>query len=407
MSDKTIFFSYSRDNSEFVLNLAKELREAGAKVWLDQLDISPGSRWDKSIESALEKSSTLLVVLSKSSVASHNVMDEVSYALEEGKTVVPILLEECDIPFRLRRLQFADFSTSHKTGISTLTKALNLGDDVASKLVTETDTPAKAAPVEKPVPVTQLESGDGNNSPSDAKSTSARATTPTKSSGSKKTLMYVVIAAVLVVAVWGIYSLSSGGHDDKMAMCKADWEEMEAALADEDPEMNEIAALRRHIELYAPCPHENEAMDRISFLKAMGSEADAVSDIDNEEPEDEPASSSASGAADNNNVETGSQQTNNTIIQPKEIVEEAAITGQNVSQVNYTGGYFKQKSPKIWVEQNENGERLFTVIKKDKDAVFLKDGDVKVTLDITNFAIYYSDPNTEPFLLYTISDYSN
>lgn len=407
MSENTIFFSYSRDNSDFVLNLAKELREAGAEVWLDQLDISPGSRWDKSIESALEKSSTLLVVLSKSSVASHNVMDEVSYALEEGKTVVPILLEECDIPFRLRRLQFADFTTSHKTGIATLTKALNLGDEVASKLVSENEEPAKAAPVDKPTQHSPSESGDKNIAPSDPKNATAMAPVPAKSSGSKKTLMYVVIAAVLAVAVWGIYSLSSGGHDDKMAMCKADWEEMEASVADEDPELNEIAALRRHIELYAPCPHENEAMDRISFLKAMGSDTDEVSDIDNEVLEDEPATSTTSGAANDNTGKTGSPKTNNTPIEPKEIVEEVAITGQNVSQVNYSGGYFKQQSPKIWIEQNENGERLFSVIKKDKDAVYLKDGDVKITLNITNFTIHYSDANTEPFLLYAILDYSN
>lgn len=133
MEKPKIFFSYSRDDSEFVLNLAKELRSDGANVWLDQLDIKPGTRWDKSIEDALDTSKTVLVVLSKTSVESNNVMDEVSYALEEGKTVIPVLLEECDIPFRLRRLQFADFSISHEKGIQKLTKALGLTDQEAAK----------------------------------------------------------------------------------------------------------------------------------------------------------------------------------------------------------------------------------------------------------------------------------
>lgn len=135
MADNKIFFSYSRDNSEFVIELAKELREAGATIWLDQLDIKPGTRWDRSIEEALKSSNTLLVILSKSSVESHNVMDEVSYALEEGRTVVPVLFEDCEIPFRLRRLQYADFTQSHEKGIQTLIKALNLETDVANKLV--------------------------------------------------------------------------------------------------------------------------------------------------------------------------------------------------------------------------------------------------------------------------------
>lgn len=134
MSTETIFFSYSRDDTEFVLQLAKNLRQAGANVWLDQLDISPGSRWDKSIQDALTNSKVLLVILSKTSVESDNVLDEVSFALEEGKRVVPVLLEVCEIPFRLRRLQYADFTEHHKKGIQTLIQTLNLDTEAALKL---------------------------------------------------------------------------------------------------------------------------------------------------------------------------------------------------------------------------------------------------------------------------------
>lgn len=134
MSKETLFFSYSRDDSAFVLDLAKNLRQAGANVWLDQLDITPGVRWDKAIEKALIQSNILLVILSKSSVESDNVLDEVSFALEEGKTVVPVLLENCEIPFRLRRLQYADFTQNRKIGIQTLIKTLHLNNEVATKL---------------------------------------------------------------------------------------------------------------------------------------------------------------------------------------------------------------------------------------------------------------------------------
>src|ERR1700683_5123953 len=44
------FFSYSRHDSEFALKLAKDLRQHGAAVWLDQLDINPGERWDSTVE---------------------------------------------------------------------------------------------------------------------------------------------------------------------------------------------------------------------------------------------------------------------------------------------------------------------------------------------------------------------
>ena len=36
------FFSYSREDLEFALRLAEDLK-AAANVWIDQLDIEPGS----------------------------------------------------------------------------------------------------------------------------------------------------------------------------------------------------------------------------------------------------------------------------------------------------------------------------------------------------------------------------
>jgi hypothetical protein len=70
------FFSYSRKDSEFVLRLAKDLRHAGAVVWLDQLDIKPGEHWDGAVEKALATCDRMLVILSPDSVNSTNVMDD-------------------------------------------------------------------------------------------------------------------------------------------------------------------------------------------------------------------------------------------------------------------------------------------------------------------------------------------
>src|SRR5262245_53328851 len=105
MGTSRFLFSYARHDSEFVLKLAKDLRAAGADCWLDQLDILGGQRWDEAVQAALMSCPGMLAVLSPSSVASQNVMDEVSYALEEGKHVVPVLYQKCAVPFRLRRVQ--------------------------------------------------------------------------------------------------------------------------------------------------------------------------------------------------------------------------------------------------------------------------------------------------------------
>src|SRR5215472_13500840 len=123
-SGPTAFFSYSREDSEFVLHVARDLKAAGANVWLDQMDIVPGQRWDEAIERALAGCPRMLVVLSPTSVRSTNVMDEVSFALEEGKTVIPILYRDCAIPFRLRRVQYIDLRFDYSHGFTELLKIL-------------------------------------------------------------------------------------------------------------------------------------------------------------------------------------------------------------------------------------------------------------------------------------------
>lgn len=124
METAKIFFSYARANSDFVLTVANDLRARGVNLWLDQIDIAPGERWDQSIQTALEDCATLLVVLSPEAVNSQNVMDEVSFALEENKQVVPVLHKSCEVPFRWRRLQHIDFTAGYEAGLTRLLDVL-------------------------------------------------------------------------------------------------------------------------------------------------------------------------------------------------------------------------------------------------------------------------------------------
>ena len=128
------FLSYAREDAEFVLRLAKDLRVGGAGVWVDQLDIAPGQRWDRAVEDALAKCLELVVILSPAAVESTNVMDEVSLALEDGKTVVPVLHSQCKVPFRLRRLQYVDLSLDYKAGLDRLLETLGDGAGGTAKV---------------------------------------------------------------------------------------------------------------------------------------------------------------------------------------------------------------------------------------------------------------------------------
>ena len=119
-----VFFSYARSDAAFVLKIASALRADGVELWVDQLDIPKGARWDESVEGALKGCSCLVVVLSPASVNSFNVLDEVYYTLGEEKRVVPILLQACEIPFRLKRIQYIDFTAGYQEGYEELLATL-------------------------------------------------------------------------------------------------------------------------------------------------------------------------------------------------------------------------------------------------------------------------------------------
>src|SRR5512141_2888573 len=89
------FISYSRSNMDFALRLARALKEAGYPVWVDQMDIPVGARWDDELEIALDACGIFLVILTPASIASENVKDEIGYAIDHSKRILPVLLEEC------------------------------------------------------------------------------------------------------------------------------------------------------------------------------------------------------------------------------------------------------------------------------------------------------------------------
>src|SRR5688572_7009803 len=126
------FVSYAREDSKFALRLAADLKAKGANVWVDQLDISPGRQWDREVEHALLACSQMLVILSPAAFESNNVRDEVSFALEERKTVIPVLHQDCPIPFRLRRVQYVDFRLAYEPAVEAVLGVVRAENQVGS-----------------------------------------------------------------------------------------------------------------------------------------------------------------------------------------------------------------------------------------------------------------------------------
>ena len=93
-----VFISYSRENQQEVIKLVEYLREQGVAVWMDESDIHGATMWTKEIVEAIRASSVFILAISRHSTGSKNVVKELALASEREKIILPIYLEQCDIP---------------------------------------------------------------------------------------------------------------------------------------------------------------------------------------------------------------------------------------------------------------------------------------------------------------------
>jgi TIR domain len=119
-----IFISYSRDDLPFAKHLADDLAEYDQQLWMDIRNIPHGANWDIEVQRGMDSSDLMIVLLSPASVASQNVMDEWSYFIEKDKPIVPLLIVDCDVPFRLSRRQRVDFRGNYESAFQQLLKAI-------------------------------------------------------------------------------------------------------------------------------------------------------------------------------------------------------------------------------------------------------------------------------------------
>ncbi len=115
----SIFISHSSNDKFFVRKLAENLRAQGVRVWIDEAEIKVGDSLTVKIGKAIQETDFFGVVLSHNSVNSEWVQKELQVALqkemkEKRIIVLPILMEQVEIPAFLKDKLYADFSSAEK-----------------------------------------------------------------------------------------------------------------------------------------------------------------------------------------------------------------------------------------------------------------------------------------------------
>jgi len=125
-----VFLCHGREDKPLVRELYSKLRKDGVEPWLDEQDLLVGQDWDLEIKKAVRATHAIIVCLSKTSVNKESYFQkEIKLALDvadekpEGTIyILPIKLEECDVPMRLSKLHWIDYF--EKEGYEKVIRAL-------------------------------------------------------------------------------------------------------------------------------------------------------------------------------------------------------------------------------------------------------------------------------------------
>jgi len=120
-----VFISHSHQDNWFVERLAVDFESVGIRSWLDLWEIRVGDSLRRKVEDGIASSAWLAVVLSNASVKSEWVQNELSMGFvrelsEKRVVVLPLVIDECEIPLSMQDKYFADFRRNYEDGFRIL-----------------------------------------------------------------------------------------------------------------------------------------------------------------------------------------------------------------------------------------------------------------------------------------------
>lgn len=144
-----VFLCHASQDKPAVWKMYRYLKQRGIQPWLDQADLLPGQNWEVEIPSALFASDVILVCISKNSVNKEGfVQKEIAFALDKAQEkpegtifVIPVRLEECEVPRRLGMYQWVDYfrpDGRKRLLLSLSLRADGLDDDVEPVILEDT-----------------------------------------------------------------------------------------------------------------------------------------------------------------------------------------------------------------------------------------------------------------------------
>ena len=117
-----VFISYAREDEQIAREIFRFLESNGYDPWLDKKKLLPGMDWEHQIELAAKQSDLQIFVLSPRSIQKRGVFQrEMRLALKKAEdllesdiSIIPLRLEECEVPLTLRKYQWVEYSNKDR-----------------------------------------------------------------------------------------------------------------------------------------------------------------------------------------------------------------------------------------------------------------------------------------------------
>ncbi len=126
------FISYSRKQLYFAEAIALHLQKEGVEIWFDLQQLRAGADWASALKDGYENCQQLILVVSRAALASEYVEAEWDTALQHGREVILAVVEDVEVPEKLRDCAMIDFRTDFNAAMKRLVFYLT-GDGPAPK----------------------------------------------------------------------------------------------------------------------------------------------------------------------------------------------------------------------------------------------------------------------------------
>ncbi|HEX2620036.1 MAG TPA: SUMF1/EgtB/PvdO family nonheme iron enzyme, partial [Phototrophicaceae bacterium] len=117
-----VFISYAKKDTRELAAIS------GVTVWVDER-LEAGESWALQIQEEIDRADYVLVLLSPDvnrkptpTLARSFVLNEIDYAQQESKRIIPVMVQQAKVPVQIAGIQFIDFSGDTEAGINRLVK---------------------------------------------------------------------------------------------------------------------------------------------------------------------------------------------------------------------------------------------------------------------------------------------